>query len=141
MSKEYSLQRFIEAQDQCYKQVIKELSLGRKTTHWIWYVFPQVYGLGFSQFSKYYGIHGLSEAKAYWANSVLRGRYIECLDLVLGAGDSPENILGTVDAKKLLSSITLFIEADPDSEILIASLKKLFFGELDYKTIEILTEI
>jgi uncharacterized protein (DUF1810 family) len=136
---ESSLQRFIEAQDKCYIEVIKELSLGRKTTHWIWYIFPQVYGLGFSQFSKYYGVHGLSEAKAYWGNTLLRERYLECLDLVLSAGDSPENILGAVDAKKLHSSITLFLEADSNSGLLNAALERLFFSELDNKTIEILT--
>lgn len=138
---EHSLQRFIEAQDQCYEEVIKELSQGRKTTHWIWYIFPQVYGLGFSQYSKYYGIHGLGEAKAYWANALLRDRYIECLDLLLSTGDRPENILGVVDAKKLQSSITLFLEVDPSSDLLNAVLEKLFFGELDNKTIEILTEL
>jgi len=137
---EHSLQRFIEAQDKCHEEVINELSLGRKTTHWIWYIFPQVYGLGFSQFSKYYGIHGKSEAKSYWSNALLRKRYIECLDLILSAGDSPENILGSVDAKKLHSSITLFLEATPSSDLLNSALKKLYLGELDNKTIEILTE-
>ena len=138
---ENSLQRFIEAQDKCYEEVLKELSIGRKTTHWIWYIFPQVYGLGFSQFSKYYGVHGLSGAKAYWGNALLRERYLECLGLILSAGDSPENILGSVDANKLRSSITLFLEADPNSDLLNAALEILFFGELDNKTIEILTEV
>ena len=135
-----SLQRFIEAQDKCYEQVIKELSEGRKTSHWIWYIFPQVYGLGFSQYSKYYGIDGISEARSYWSNALLRKRYIECLGLVLAAGDGPEIILGIVDAKKLQSSITLFLEVDPNSNFLQTALQKLFFGELDNKTIEILTE-
>lgn len=132
------LQRFIEAQNKCYEVVVKELSFGEKTTHWIWYIFPQVYGLGFSQFSKYYGVHDLSEAKAYWSNALLRERYIECLGLVLSAGDSPENILGAVDSNKLRSSITLFLEADPSSDLLNAALEKLFLGEPDNKTIEIL---
>ena len=134
----HSLQRFIEAQDKCYIEVLSELSQRRKTSHWIWYIFPQVYGLGFSQFSKYYGVHDLSEAKAYWSNALLRERYIECLGLVLSAGDSPENILGAVDSNKLCSSITLFLEADPSSDLLNAALEKLFFGEPDNKTIEIL---
>jgi uncharacterized protein (DUF1810 family) len=133
-----SLQRFIDAQDKCYKEVIKELSLGRKTTHWIWYIFPQVYGLGFSEFSKYYGVHGLSEAKAYWDNALLRERYIECLDLILNTGDSPENILGVVDAKKLQSSLTLFLEVVSGSDSLNAALEKLFFGQLDGKTLQLL---
>jgi uncharacterized protein (DUF1810 family) len=137
---EHSLQRFIEAQDKCYEEVIKELSLGRKTTHWIWYIFPQVFGLGFSQFSKYYGVRGLTEAKAYWGNVVLRERYIECLGLVLNAGGSPEDIFGSVDAKKLHSSASLFLRADPSSDLLNTALETLFFGELDHKTIEILTE-
>lgn len=133
-----TLQRFIEAQDKCYERVIKELSQGKKTTHWIWYIFPQVFGLGFSDYSKYYGIHGLVEAKSYWSNSLLRARYLECLELVIDAGDIPEAILGFVDAKKLQSSITLFLEVDPCSEFLINALDSLYFGELDSKTIEIL---
>jgi len=137
-SNERSLQRFIEAQNKCYEEAIKELSLGKKTTHWIWYIFPQVYGLGFSQFSKYYGVHGLSEAKAYWDNALLRERYIECLDLIINTGDSPENILGVVDAKKLHSSITLFLETDSNSDLLNAALERLFFGELDGKTLQLL---
>lgn len=136
-----SLQRFIDAQNTCYEEVIKELSQGRKTSHWIWYIFPQVYGLGFSQFAKYYGIHGLSEAKAYWSNTLLRKRYLECLDLILKAGGAVENILGFVDAKKLQSSVTLFSETDPESEPLNVALEKLFFGERDIKTIEILTGV
>lgn len=135
---EQSLQRFIEAQDKYLRQVIMELSQGRKTTHWIWYIFPQVYGLGFSQYSKYYGVRGLLEARAYWGNELLRARYIECLELVLNAGNSPENILGNVDAKKLQSSLTLFFAADPDSDSLNAALAKLFFGELDSKTLQLL---
>lgn len=132
------LQRFIDAQDKCYAQVIEELSQGRKSTHWIWYIFPQVYGLGFSQHSKYYGVQGLLEAKAYWGNILLRDRYIECLELVLNVGGSPTNILGAIDAKKLQSSITLFLEVDPKSDILNMALEKLFFGTLDNKTVEIL---
>lgn len=138
---ENSLQRFIEAQDKCYRDVISELSQGRKNSHWIWYIFPQVYGLGLSQFSKYYGIHGPSEAKAYWNNTLLRERYLECVDLIQKAGGSVENILGIVDAKKLHSSITLFLEIDPDSDSLNVALEKLFFGERDVKTIEILTGV
>lgn len=81
-----SLERFISAQNTCYEQVVFELGQGKKTSHWIWYVFPQLAGLGFSEYSVYYGIKGLSEAKAYWAHSVLRKRYEECLHLVLDAG-------------------------------------------------------
>lgn len=135
---EHSLQRFIEVQDNCYEQVVKELSQGRKTSHWIWYIFPQVYGLGFSQYSKYFGIHGLAEAKAYWGNTLLRERYIECLGLVLDAGDTPENILGAVDAKKLQSSITLFLHVDPSPDFLSSALERLFIGAQDAKTIAIL---
>lgn len=118
--------------------MINELSLGRKTSHWIWYIFPQAYGLGFSQYSKLYGIHGLSEAKAYWSNSLLKERYEECLKLVLNVGDSAENILGHIDAKKLQSSITLFLAADKDSGLLNSALERLFIGKLDNKTVEIL---
>jgi len=138
MKYEDSLERFIDSQDNCYVQVTKELSQGRKTTHWIWYIFPQVYGLGLSNYSKYFGIHGLSEAKAYWNHPILRARYEECLNLVLNAKKRPEDILGDVDAKKLQSSITLFLKVDPDSELLHLALRYLYSDEVDNRTITLL---
>jgi len=138
MKYEDSLERFIDSQDHCYAQVTKELSQGRKATHWIWYIFPQVYGLGLSNYSKHFGIHGLSEARAYWSHPILRARYEECLNLVLNTKMRPEIVLGDLDAKKLQSSITLFLEVDPDSELLHLALRCLYSGEVDSRTIALL---
>ena len=133
-----SLARFNTAQEQCYEQVVTELSQGKKTSHWIWYVFPQILGLGLSEYSKYYGIKGLAEADAYWCHSLLRKRYEECLKLVLNSKKSPTDVLGEIDAKKLQSSITLFLEVDKSSEILNNALEILYFGCRDRATENIL---
>ena len=140
MKYEDSLERFVDSQENGYSEVIKELSQGRKTTHWIWYIFPQVFGLGISNYSKYFGIHGISEARAYWSHPILRLRYEQCLNLVLNAQKRPEEILGDIDAKKLQSSITLFLTVDPDSEILHLAIGRLFSDQLDSKTIALLNK-
>lgn len=137
--KTQSLERFIEAQNTCYEEVIHELKQGLKTSHWIWYIFPQVVGLGFSEYSVYYGIKGLLEAKAYWDNDLLRSRYEECLQLIMDSHKTPEDVLGVIDAKKLQSSLTLFLQVDEDSEILNAAMKNLYAQKLDIKTIAILS--
>lgn len=135
---EDSLQRFVDAQNECYGQVLKELSLGKKTSHWIWFIFPQIRGLGFSEYSQYFGIDGPLEAKAYWKNPLLKKRYEECLQLTLQVNDSPLNILGRTDSQKLQSSITLFLSIAPNSELLHLALEQLFKGEFDKKTVRIL---
>lgn len=134
-----SLERFIEAQNTCYEEVIQELRQGLKTSHWIWYIFPQVVGLGLSKYSIYYGIKGLLEAKAYWGNDLLRARYKECLQLIMDSHKTPEDVLGVIDAKKLQSSLTLFLQIDSESETLNAALKNLYSKKLDIKTIAILS--
>jgi uncharacterized protein (DUF1810 family) len=136
-SKQHSLERFVLAQNTCFDEVIKELRSGRKTSHWIWYVFPQITGLGFSEYSTYYGINDLEEAKAYWANPLLRARYEEALQLVLQSKKTAEGVLGQTDANKLQSSITLFLEADPNSALLSEALEQLYFGKLDLRTLEL----
>lgn len=133
-----SLQRFVDAQNECYGQVLQELSQGKKTSHWMWFVFPQIRGLGLSEYSQYFGINGPIEAKAYWENPLLKKRYEECLQLTLHANDSPLNILGRTDSQKLQSSITLFLSIAPNSNLLHLALEQLFEGELDKKTEEIL---
>lgn len=135
---EDSLQRFVDAQNECYGQVLKELSQGKKRSHWIWFIFPQIRGLGFSEYSQYFGIDGSIEAKAYWKNPLLKKRYEECLQLALQANDSPLNILGRTDSQKLQSSITLFLSIDPNSNLLHLALEQLFKGELDMKTEHVL---
>jgi len=136
-SHEYSLERFVLAQNTYFDAVIKELSIGKKTSHWIWYVFPQITGLGFSEYSTYYGIKDLEEAKAYWANPLLRARYEEALQLVLQSKKTAEGVLGQTDANKLQSSITLFLEADPNSALLNEALEQLYFGKPDLRTLEL----
>lgn len=133
-----SLERFISAQNTSYEQVVFELGQGKKTSHWIWYIFPQIAGLGSSEYSSYYGIKGLSEAKAYWANPLLKERYEECVQLMLNVSKPVEQVLGYTDAQKLQSSITLFLEVDPDSLLLNDALEQLYFGERDMKTLELL---
>ena len=126
------------AQNSCYEQVISELNIGKKTSHWIWYIFPQIAGLGFSEYSIYFGIHNLNEANAYWSNQFLRERYEKCLQLILDSNKSSADILGSIDAKKLQSSITLFLEVDGNSEILNNALEILYFGCRDEQTLKAL---
>jgi uncharacterized protein (DUF1810 family) len=135
-----SLARFTNAQEKCFEQVIAELSQGEKTTHWIWFVFPQIFGLGFSEYSKYYGIKDLTEADAYWRHPLLRARYEECLGLILNTQKSAQDILGQVDAQKLQSSITLFLEVDKTSELLLMAIEELYFGKKDSQTLLILAD-
>jgi uncharacterized protein (DUF1810 family) len=137
-SKHDSLERFVLAQNTCFDVVIKELSIGRKTSHWIWHVFPQIVGLGLSEYSIYYGIRDLREAEAYWANPLLNDRYEEALQLVLQANKTAEAVLGQTDSNKLKSSITLFLEADPNSALLNEALEQLYFGERDLQTLDLL---
>src|SRR4051795_3865404 len=113
----YDLQRFVEAQNTggIYARAVEELRRGRKTSHWMWFVFPQIAGLGRSETSRYYAISSLDEAKAYLAHPVLGPRLRECAGLVVQAqGQSAEQIFGGIDAQKLQSSMTLFLRAAPD---------------------------
>ena len=109
MDDPFDLRRFVAAQDPVYETVLRELRAGRKTTHWIWFIFPQAKGLGRSPTSEYYGIASLDEARAYLAHPVLGPRLKECADLVLShAGVPLEDILGALDAMKFRSSMSLF---------------------------------
>lgn len=110
-----SLQRFVDAQsDGAYDQARTELANGRKTSHWMWFVFPQVFGLGQSATSRWFAIRDLDEARAYLGHDVLGPRLRECVDILLDThGRSAERIFGSVDAMKLRSSMTLFARAAP----------------------------
>ena len=134
------LSRFLAAQDKCYEEVTSELGRGKKTSHWMWYIFPQIFGLGFSEYSKYYGIKGFAEADAYWCHPLLKARYEECLKLILNSQKSAEDVLGHIDAKKLQSSITLFLEIDKTSELLRTALESLYLGKKDKHTLTILAD-
>jgi uncharacterized protein (DUF1810 family) len=112
MDDPFNLQRFVDAQSLVYEAVLRELRAGRKTTHWIWFIFPQAKGLGRSAMSERYAISSLDEARAYLAHPVLGPRLKECADLVLSHENVPlEQILGGLDAMKFLSCTELFCDA------------------------------
>ena len=132
--KKFNLERFVLAQDRCYEEVIGELQAGRKRTHWIWYIFPQIKGLGISYNSEFYGIENIEEAKAYIEHPLLGKRLLECTNILLNLeSDDIHIIMGYPDDLKLKSSMSLFsiIEEHPFTEIL----NKFFHGQKDFKTI------
>lgn len=115
MDDPFNLQRFVDAQSLVYGTVLRELRAGRKTTHWIWFIFPQEKGLGRSAMSERYAISSLDEARAYLAHPILGTRLKECAGLVCSHRDVPlEDILGELDAKKFKSSMALFERAGGD---------------------------
>lgn len=137
MSDEHDLRRFVEAQEgsDTYERALEELRAGRKTTHWIWFVFPQIAGLGQSEMARTYAIGSVEEARAYLEHPLLGSRLRESsqalLDLDRG---SAREILGEVDATKLRSSMTLFAHAAPDEPLFRQVLDKYYDGELDDET-------
>ena len=138
MSDPYRLERFTAAQDQdgTYERAVAELRVGRKVSHWMWFVFPQIEGLGFSAISKRYAISSLGEARAYLTHPVLGPRLITAASIVAGTeGKSAEQIFGPVDALKLRSSMTLFGAADPDQPVFTKVLDKYFTGTPDEATL------
>jgi uncharacterized protein (DUF1810 family) len=135
---EYDLQRFVRAQQDVYDGVVGELRRGHKSGHWMWFIFPQVAGLGHSEMSQRYAIRSLDEACAYLADPVLGPRLRECAGLVLAAdlGLAAAAILGPVDAVKLRSSMTLFHRAVPDDPVFALVLDRFFGGVPDPATDE-----
>lgn len=130
------LQRFIEAQNDSYTQALKEIRNGRKLTHWIWYIFPQMKGLGFSYNSEYYGITSLQEARDYLENELLRKRLFEITEsLLMHKGKDIESIMGDIDAMKLKSSMTLFDAVQPGS-VFGEVLDEFYGGERCRRTLE-----
>jgi uncharacterized protein (DUF1810 family) len=129
------LERFLAAQEPVYADVVEELRRGRKESHWMWFVFPQVAGLGRSSMSRRYAITSLAEARAYVAHPLLGARLRECAALVLAApGNDAERIMGPIDARKLHSSMTLFHRAWPDDPLFTAVLQRFFGGRPDSAT-------
>jgi uncharacterized protein (DUF1810 family) len=132
----YNLRRFVDAQREVYARVCAELRAGRKTTHWMWFIFPQIRGLGHSSMAQRFAIASLDEACAYLAHPTLGPRLIECTELVLGVqGRSIEQILGDVDAMKFRSSMTLFARAATEPSVFTEALNRLFGGEPDALTL------
>jgi uncharacterized protein (DUF1810 family) len=133
----YDLQRFVAAQDAggTYDHARAELRGGRKTSHWMWFVFPQIAGLGYSPTSRTYAITSLEEARAYLAHPVLGARLIECATILTGLhGRTAEQIFGEVDAQKLCSCVTLFMHADPGQPVFRQVLDTYFGGVPDSAT-------
>ncbi|MBR7743825.1 DUF1810 domain-containing protein [Phycicoccus sp. BSK3Z-2] len=140
---EHDLSRFVDAQDRggTYDQALRELRSGHKTGHWIWFVLPQVSGLGRSATSQAYGLDGLDEARAYLAHPVLGPRLRECCEALLGLeGSDATAVLGPVDAVKLRSSMTVFLRASVagggDGQPFRAVLDRYFGGEEDPHTLD-----
>jgi uncharacterized protein (DUF1810 family) len=134
---QYDLQRFVAAQDAAgtYDRATAELRGGRKTSHWMWFIFPQIAGLGYSPASRTYAISSLDEARAYLAHPVLGARLIECATILTRVpGRSAEQILGEVDALKLRSCITLFMHAAPGEPVFGQVLDRYFDGIPDPAT-------
>jgi uncharacterized protein (DUF1810 family) len=132
------LDRFVRAQDErgTYDRALAELRAGRKNSHWMWFVFPQVAGLGHSPTAQAYAIADLAEARAYLHHDVLGPRLLECCRALLDLGDdhTAERVLGGTDAMKLRSSMTLFALADPDEPTFEEVLARFFDGEPDERT-------
>ncbi len=138
---EHDLQRFLDAQQAVYSQVLAELRAGRKRSHWIWYIFPQIAGLGHSPTSQFFAIHSLAEARVYLRHPTLGARLRECTQLVLDvSGREIEEILGYPDHLKFRSSMTLFNRAAPEEQLFAAALSKYFEGQPDALTLPQLGE-
>ena len=134
----YDLDRFVKAQEKMYDIALNEIKNGKKISHFMWYIFPQLKGLGYSDISNYYGISGLDEAKEYLEDEILGNRlYNITLELLKLDEDNPINIFGNVDALKLKSSMTLF-DIVSDDEIFYDVLKKYYGGKKDERTITLL---
>jgi len=139
MDDPYDLQRFVTAQNPVFKQVCLELQAGRKDGHWMWFVFPQLKGLGHSGMANKFGISSRDEAEAYLRNPILGPRLRECTELVnLVEGRSIEQIFGYPDNLKFRSSMTLFAQVESDNEIFAKALQKYFGGQPDRLTLELL---
>ena len=135
------LERFIEPQEQDYEQALKEIRNGRKVRHWIWYIFPQLRGLGKSYMSDYYGIRDLDEAKAFLQDPYL-GKHLQKISeaLLNLDNDNATQIMGRPDDMKLKSSMTLFACADPENAVFEKVLEKFYNGHKDGRTLKMLSK-
>jgi uncharacterized protein (DUF1810 family) len=141
MTDDYTLQRFLDAQERVYDTVLDELRAGRKSSHWIWFIFPQITGLGRSAMAQKFAIASLDEAKAYLQHPVLGPRLRACTQLVLNvSGRSAEEIFGYPDHLKFRSCMTLFLTAATDNAIFKDALLKYFDGKPDQSTLDILAQ-
>lgn len=135
---EADLSRFLKAQEQDYEQALREIRSGRKRSHWMWYIFPQIQGLGFSPTAQYYAIRDLQEARDYLAHPVLGARLKEISSALLDLnGLSASEIFGYPDDLKLRSSMTLFRMADLNEPVFLEVLEKYYDGKPDARTVEL----
>ena len=138
----YNLSRFVHAQAEDYERALSELRTGRKRTHWIWYIFPQIDGLAFSATSKRYAIKSTEEARAYLDHPILGPRLLECAGALLRIeGRTATEILGSPDNLKLRSCATLFACVLPAGSVFDRLLEKYYRGERDSKTLQLLGKI
>lgn len=141
MQESFDLERFVQAQEPVIAEVRTELRAGRKRTHWMWFIFPQLRALGRSPTAQHYGIASLAEAQAYMAHPVLGPRLVECAELVRAVQDrSAHEIFGSPDDLKLRSSMTLFAAARPEATVFAEVLRQYFGGEADPLTTELLAK-
>lgn len=134
------LQRFVEAQDRVYESVSNELALGEKTSHWMWFIFPQLKGLGRSPIAKYYGLESAAEALAFWQHPVLGRRLLDCTRLVLAQRNTTaHDIFGSPDDLKFKSCMTLFAQVAPQEPVFREALARFFGGQLDQNTLRLLS--
>ncbi|UIJ35452.1 DUF1810 domain-containing protein [Allobranchiibius sp. GilTou73] len=138
----FELERFVTAQDGgTYDTALRELRAGDKRSHWMWFVFPQIAGLGMSPTAQRYAVSGLPEARAYLQHPVLGPRLRECCEALLGVrGRSAVQILGGIDGVKLRSSMTLFLRADPAERLFTQVLDRYYDGSPDPRTDELLAD-
>ena len=139
MGGEFNPNRFITAQEPVYEDVLRELAAGEKTRHWMWFIFPQLRGLGRSSTASFYAIASEAEARAYWRHPVLGARLSECCSALLCIrGKTAHEVFGSPDDMKLKSSMTLFERAAPEARVFAQVLDRYFEGKRDERTLELL---
>lgn len=139
MDDPHNLNRFVEAQEDDYERALAEITSGRKRTHWMWYIFPQIDGLGFSPLTRHFSIKSVEEAKAYLAHPVLGPRLMECAEAVVAVESrSAAEIFGSPDDLKLKSCATLFASVLPPGSVFDRLLAKYYMGARDAKTLQLL---
>ncbi|MBB3462448.1 DUF1810 domain-containing protein [Rhizobium sp. BK377] len=137
---DYDLHRFIEAQNGIYEQALAELKAGRKRSHWMWFIFPQIAGLGTSSMAEKYAIRSVEEATAYLSDPILGSRLLRCVEAILSVSDrSAHDIMGSPDDLKLRSSMTLFAAVSDHGSPFHKAIDHFYDGKFDERTISILS--
>ncbi|MDE6427308.1 MAG: DUF1810 domain-containing protein [Ruminococcus sp.] len=134
------MEKFLKAQESAYPIALDEIKNGKKRSHWIWYIFPQLAELGRSSMAKYYGIKDIDEARKYLENDILRVRLIEISEALLSVDDTAVNILGHIDTLKVKSCMTLFHMASPENKVFSRVIDKFYGGKYDNITIDIINK-